>query len=193
MKDGGRNIMYTIVALLPRSLVTALEPHRQRYDPQANIIPPHITVVGPFNFSGPLQELYDHLDEIGETHAPIKVSLIGWDAYNQTDYQIHLPLVTGRLEFKALHKNLLTGPLSHLKPDETYWPHITLGRFSKQFDLEQAKKALRGFEPQFTFSVTHLELLYRNKPTQPWQTQKQFNLEATVLSLPRNREFVRIS
>jgi 2'-5' RNA ligase len=185
--------MYTIVALLPQNLITALEPHRQKYDPLAKIIPPHITVVGLFNFSGPLQELYDHLDEIGETHAPIKVSLIGWDAHSQTEYQLHLPLVTGRLEFKTLRKNLLTGPLSHLKSDETYWPHITLGRFSKQSDLEYAKKALREFEPQFTFSVTHLELLYRNKPPQPWQTQKRFNLEATVLSLPRKRDFMRIS
>ena len=45
--------MYTIIALLPHSLVTALEPHRQKFDPQANIIPPHITVVEPFEFSGP--------------------------------------------------------------------------------------------------------------------------------------------
>jgi hypothetical protein len=40
--------MYTIIALLPQNLVTALEPHRQKFDPQANIIPPHITVVEPF-------------------------------------------------------------------------------------------------------------------------------------------------
>jgi 2'-5' RNA ligase len=185
--------MYTIIALLPRNLVTALKPHRQKYDPQAKVIPPHITVFGPFEFSGPLQQLYDHLDEIGETHAPIRVSLVGWDAYTQADYRLHLPLVTGRLEFTALRKHLLTGPLSHLKPDVAYWPHITLGRFSKRSDLEHAKKALRGFEPQFTFSVTHLELLYRHKPTHPWKTQKRFNLEATILSLPRDKKIVRIN
>jgi len=186
--------MYTIIALLPHSLVTALEPHRQKFDPQANIIPPHITVVEPFEFSGPLQEFYDHLQEIGETHAPIRVSLVGWDAYTEAGYQLHLPLVTGRLEFAALRKNLLTGPLSHLAhPKDTYWPHITLGRFSQESDFKEAKKTLNGFEPYFTFSITHLVLLYRSKPTQPWQSQKQFNLEATILSKPRPKKMIKVS
>ncbi len=186
--------MYTVVALLPQNLVTALKPHRQRFDPQANIIPPHITVVEAFNFSGHIPDLYEHLKETGETHAPIRVSLVAWDAYTQTDYQLHLPLVTGRLEFTALRENLLTAPLRHLaKPDDLYWPHITLGRFSTLADLEKAKKALSGFEPQFTFSVTSLELLYRNKPTHPWNTLKRFSLEATILSLPRDKNLMRIS
>jgi 2'-5' RNA ligase len=186
--------MYTVVALLPQNLVTALRPHRQKFDPQAHIIPPHITVVEAFRFSGHLPELYEHLKEIGETHAPIRVSLVGWDAYTQTDYQLHLPLVTGRLEFTALRKNLLAGPLRHLaRADDLYWPHITLGRFSTLAELEKAKIALRGFEAQFTFSVTSLELLYRNKSTHRWNTLKCFSLEATILSLPRNKNLMRIS
>lgn len=187
--------MYTIVALLPQNLATALKPHRQKYDPQAYIIPPHITVLEPFKFSGLLEPLYQHLEEIGETHAPIRVSLVGWDAYTQTDYQLHLPLVTGRLEFTTLRKSLMSGPLAHLEKlleTEKYWPHITLGRFSTLDELENAKQALRGFEAQFTFNITTLNLFYRAKPTQRWHPQQRLKLEATVLSIPRNKELIRI-
>jgi 2'-5' RNA ligase len=184
--------MYTIVALLPQNLVAALEPHRRKYDPQAHIIPPHITVIEPFNFSGSIVPLYSHLEEIGETHAPIRVSLLGWDAYTQSDYQLHLPLVTGRLEFTALRNNLMTGPLADVaKREKPYWPHITLGRFASPEDLDRAKQALKGFEAQFTFGVSSLELLYRRKSIQPWETQQRLKLEGTVMSLPRNREFIR--
>src|SRR5512136_2899078 len=106
--------MYTIIAMLPHNLVTALEPHRQKFDPQAHIIPPHITIVAPFEFSGPPANLYDHLDYIGETHAPIKVTLVGWDADTQAGYHLYLPLVTGGPELMALRQHLLTGLLYHL-------------------------------------------------------------------------------
>ena len=186
--------MYTIVALLPQNLVAALEPHRRKYDPQAHIIPPHITVVEPFKFSGSIEPLYHHLEEIGETHAPVRVSLVGWDAYTQSDYQLHLPLVTGRLEFSALREDLMTGPLAHLAERENrYWPHITLGRFASLADLDRAKQALRGFEAQFTFGVTSLELLYRRRSIQPWETQQRVSLEGTVMSMPRKRELVQIN
>jgi len=186
--------MYTIVALLPQNLVTALEPHRRKYDPQAHIIPPHITVVESFKFSGSIEPLYNHLEEIGETHAPIRVSLVGWDAYTQSDYQLHLPLVTGRLEFSALREDLMTGPLGHLAEGENrYWPHITLGRFASVEDLDRAKRALKSFEAQFTFGVTSLELLYRRKSIQPWQTQQRLKLEGTVMSMPRKKEFAQIN
>jgi 2'-5' RNA ligase len=185
--------MYTVMAMLPHNLVTALEPHRQKFDPQANIIPPHITIVAPFEFSGSLTALYDHLDSIGETHAPIKVTLVGWDADTQAGYHLHLPLVAGQSEFIALRQHLLTGPLYHLaEMSADYRPHITLGRFSKESDLIHAKQALKGFEPQFTFNVTHLVLWQRAKPTEVWRRDKQISLEATILSR-RNRLAVKIA
>jgi len=186
--------MYTIVALLPQNLVAALEPHRRKYDPQAHIIPPHITVVESFKFSGSIEPLYNHLVKTGESHAPIRVSLVGWDAYTQSDYQLHLPLVTGRLEFSALREDLMTGPLGHLvETNEPYWPHITLGRFASLEDLDRAKRTLKGFEPQFTFGVTSLELLYRSSPIRPWQTQQHIKLEGTVMSVPRKKELIHLN
>lgn len=182
--------MYMVNAPVPADLATAIEPYRQRYDPLAVVIAPHITVLKSFAFPGSSEELDRHLDEIGETHAPIKVSIVGWDAYKQQrNYQVRLPIIAGRLEFMTLRNDLLAGPLSYLSKQQggDYWPHITFGSFSDQAELERVKKALKGFEPQFIFRVTNLELFRQDKPTSLWQMEKRFALEATVLGSRRRK------
>ncbi len=180
--------MYMITAPIGPNLATVLEPYRQKYDPLANIAPAHIGILKPFEFSKPVNLLYNHLEEVGEVYAGIKVSLVGWDICDQRYYQLRLPLIAGRQEFISLRNNLLRGPLSRLsKADENYWPHIVFGRFSKQEKLAQAKLAIQDFEPQFTFRVNYIEFLYRNKPTSPWQIQKKFSLNATVAGVRRQK------
>jgi hypothetical protein len=180
--------MYTIIAPVPQKVAAVITPLRQEYDPAVKIIPPHISVIKPFHYARPLSELHDHLEEIGTTHAPIKVSLVGWDVCEQT-HQFQLPLIAGRSEFITLQNNLLTGPLSPIaRPAEAYRPHITFGQFSNRTELEAAKEILKKFEPQFIFRVTHLELLQRDKLAQPWQLQERFGLEATLASHPRKKK-----
>src|SRR5262245_14931797 len=101
--------MFIILAPVPENLAKALEPYRSKYDPMAKVIFPHITIVKPFRYSGSVEKLHEHLHEVGESHAPIKVSLAGWDAYDQVPYQVCLPLIAGQQEFVALHSHLLTG------------------------------------------------------------------------------------
>ncbi len=181
--------MRTITAPVPTKLATVLEPYRQKFDPLAKIIPPHIAVIKPFRFSGAPEQLHDHISEVGATHAPIRVSLAGWDASSQTGYHLRLPLITGRLEFTELRNDLLASLLNRpVRPDKDYWPHITFGRFSKPSELEQARKTLKGFEPQFVFRASKLELWQRDTLEQPWKIEKKFALEATALSPPRKKK-----
>ena len=126
------------------------------------------------------------MSEIGETHAPIKVFLVGWHVHEAKEYQLQLPMTAGQAELKMLHDELLTGPLSTLADQErSYQPHVLFGRLSTQADLEAAKKALRGFEPQFNFRVSHLELWQRAEGGQPWRPQMKFSLKATVAGRAR--------
>lgn len=179
--------MYTIVAPVPDKVARVITPLRQKYDPLAKIIPPNITVIEPFKYAGSPEELHTHLKEIGETHSPIKASLVGWDVYEQA-CQLRLPLVAGRNEFVTLRRNLLTGPLTPpAGVDEDYWPHIVFGRFSTRAELEQARQALKTFKPQFVFRVTALVLLHRTQTGQPWHIQYRFGLKATLSSEVRKR------
>jgi 2'-5' RNA ligase len=169
-------------------LITAIEPYRQKFDPLADAIPPHITVIAPFEFIQPPELLSDHIRDVSDTYAPIKVSLAGWDTSRQEDYQLRLPLITGRSEFVELHNELLTGPLSQaVQADTDYWPHVIFGRFSEDAELEQAKKSLIDFEPQFIFRVAGLELWQQPSAAATWILQRGFGLNATVLSRPRRK------
>lgn len=181
--------MYIILAPVPENMAKAIEPYRSKYDPMTAVLRPHITIVKPFLYLGSVEELYEHLQAVGETHAPIKVSLAGWDTYEQAPYQLLLPLITGQVEFISLRKHLLTGPLKGIinsQPD--YQPGVTFGRFSTLAELEQAKLELASFEPHFIFRVPHLELLqWDNDPAHAWELQKRFGLEATLIGARRRK------
>jgi 2'-5' RNA ligase len=179
--------MYVVIAPIPEDLAAAVQPYRERYDPLAGALPPHITILNPFEFSDPPQILYNHLVEIGETYAPIKVSVAGWDIYRYIDYQLRLPIIAGRAELTALRDDLLTGPLSYCPgQDKDYWPHLFLGKFNDEAQVAQVRKDLDRFEAQFIFRVTHLELWQWYKPDHPWEIRKRFGLEATLSSAHRS-------
>ena len=176
--------MYRIVAPIPEDLATMVQPYRTKYDTTANLVTPHIAIIAPFQFSGSSKELIDHLTDVGETHAPIKISLVGWDIDQQPNcFQLQLPIIAGRAEFTALRNHLLSGPLNYLAALPTsYWPHIPMGEFRTESDLDQAKQQLKYFEPQYIFRVTYLKLLHQLEPSHPWQTKKKIGLNATVSS-----------
>lgn len=182
--------MYTVIAPIATELATAVRPYRQQYDPRAELIPPHIEIIGPFPFSGALNALAEHCQDVGETHAPIKVSLVGWDIQPQAqEFIIRLPLIGGRLEFTALREHLQSGPLSQLPPPATdYWPHVLLGQIAGQTQVAEIKMALRGFEPKFVFRVTRFELWQTLDASSPWQRLKKFGLKATVASKHRRQK-----
>lgn len=181
--------MYLLIAPIPDDLATALQPYRRLYDSQVELIPPHISVVSPFVFTGDTHTLIAHLREIGEAHAPIKVSVIGWDVHPyQSGFQFRLPLIGGKAEFSDLRQHILTGPLTYLaQPNRPVWPHIEFGQVATEADVNEAKNVLQLFEPKFVFRVMHLELLTRNSETEAWQLQKKLTLEATVAGSRRRQ------
>lgn len=182
-------VMYTIIIPLPENLLTVIDPYRQKYDPLANVIPSHIPLIDPFDFTQPIETLGEHLTEVSEIHSPIKVFLAGWDSYEGKDYQLHLPMTAGRSELINLHYDLLGGPLNYLAAKiQDYWPRVIFGRFSNKSDYEAAKKSLEGFAPKIVVRVKNIALLHRNEMGQPWQVVKQFSLKATMAGHTRRKK-----
>jgi 2'-5' RNA ligase len=185
--------MYTIVTPVPANLATALEPYRQKYDPAVRLAHPHITLLEPFQFAAPQEQLYAHLSEISETHSPVKVFLVGWHVQEGKDYQLQLPMTAGQTELTNLRNDLLTGPLSSLAGSEKiYRPHVLFGRLVDQAALELAKQALKGFEPLFNFRVSRLELWQRDEPGQPWRVEMKFALKATLAGRQKRADTTKI-
>ena len=176
--------MYTIIAPAPDNLINAVKSYRQKYDPLTAKIHFNLTLIKPFSFADNRRtELHDHLEQVTERQAPIKVSLAGWDVYTDKYYWLGLPLISGRRACVDLREHLLTGPLQPLADQAAdFRPHFVFGRLSTSEALSEAKKTLQGFEPQFVFRVTNIELLQRNTPKETWQIERRFGLKGTVRS-----------
>ncbi|MBI1881070.1 MAG: 2'-5' RNA ligase family protein [Chloroflexi bacterium] len=95
-------------------------------------------------------------------------------------------MTAGQAELKALHDELLTGVLGSLAEQErSYQPYVVFGRVPNSADLAEAKKALKGFEPQFNFRVSQMALWQRAEVGQPWRPEMKFSLKATVAGRAR--------
>jgi len=117
---------------------------RRQYDPRADLIAPHITLMSPVPESIGEDNLIHHLEKILEKWQPFPIHLYGlkksWDNY------LFLLIQRGNANIIRLHNEIHTGILAeHRKTDMPFVPHITLGAFDKNLDkyhqaLEDARQ-----------------------------------------------------
>ena len=123
---------------------------RQKYDPQVDLIEPHITLVFPVIESINENNLILHIDSILSKWKIFPICLKGlqksWDEY------MFLMVEEGKVDIVKLHKELYTGILAeYFRYNLQFVPHLTLGRFTKDTD-----KFLQVLE-----EVQDLDLNYR--------------------------------
>jgi 2'-5' RNA ligase len=123
---------------------------RQKYDPQVDLIDPHITLVFPIIESINKKNLILHIDSILSKWKTFSICLKGlqksWDEY------MFLIVEEGKVDMVKLHNELYTGILAeYFREDLPFVPHLTLGKFTKDTD-----KFLQVLE-----EVQHLDLNYR--------------------------------
>ncbi|MBN3891747.1 MAG: 2'-5' RNA ligase family protein [Nostoc sp. JL31] len=123
---------------------------RQKYDPQVDLIEPHITLVFPIVESISKNNLILHIDSILSKWKTFAICLKGfqksWDEY------MFLMVEEGKVDMVKLHNELYTGILAeYFRENLPFVPHLTLGRFIKDTD-----KFLQVLE-----EVQHLDLNYR--------------------------------
>lgn len=123
---------------------------RQKYDPQVDVIKPHITLVFPVVESINKNNLILHIDSILSKWKTFPICLKGlqksWDEY------MFLMVEEGKVDMIKLHDKLYTGILAeYFRYNLPFVPHLTLGKFTKDTD-----KFLQVLE-----EVQHLDLNYR--------------------------------
>ena len=100
---------------------------RHAHDSLASCIPPHITLVFPFESEMGDDELVAHVRRACADLAPFAVTL--GPAECQDHGIIWLPVQAGVREVTVLHERLYTGPLAvHRDPRFMYVPHVTIAR-----------------------------------------------------------------
>ena len=103
---------------------------RRAYDPLAFAVPPHLTLVFPFESDLAMVALATHVAAAVEGIAPFAIELHG--VTGDGDEYLFLNVKRGNDSVIALHDRLYTGPLApFLSSRHTYVPHLTVGRLER--------------------------------------------------------------
>jgi len=141
-----------------------LQDIRKRFDPLSDMVPPHITLVFPFDSNIETDDLIDLIDTAIEEldFDYVEISL---DPAILVKEFCFFPIDEGREQIIALHDRLYDDILEpYLAEEEDYVPHITVGRCKSGDEVEEIKAAADEVERKQTGSVRSiiLELMHED-------------------------------
>jgi 2'-5' RNA ligase len=123
-----------------------IERYRDRFDPLARKIPPHVTLV--FPFESPDFQTNDLASHVAERIATVRAFTLeaALPAIVENEC-IYLKVTHGAEQVRRLHDSLYAGVLHPLlRTDLHYAPHITIGRYSEKTadDARRSSNELSG-------------------------------------------------
>ena len=122
---------------------------RGKYDPLANCIAPHISIVFPFESNMPSIKLKEHINEALKGIKKFNIQLKDITGDFRDGY-LFLNVKKGNDQVIKLHDKLYSGILrSFLYKKITYCPHLTLGRVEDPIEFENAINQLSCFNESF--------------------------------------------
>lgn len=144
------------IAIVPEPL-PHVEAIRQDYDPLANQVPAHITLVFPAQWQN-IDQVTQHAKHIAAGTMPFQIRLSGFSG--QDDELIFLNIKRGNDQLIELHDNLYSGVLAeHVVPWMTFVPHMTIGRLGSLELLKQSLQALSTVNIDEKFIVRKLAVI----------------------------------
>ncbi len=125
---------------------------RAKYDPLADLIPPHVTLVFPFESNISTEVLEEHLHESTVGSHPFRIVLTGITGA-EGEY-LFLNVKVGNDQIIQLHDKLYSGLLKqYLYRSLTYTPHLTVGRIRDKRMFETALAETEEWNQVFETTV----------------------------------------
>lgn len=130
---------------------------RNLYDPLADLVQPHITLVFPFESDFELEELTGHIESVLEGVRSFDLVMSGITPKQLGGNYLFLNIIEGVDEIKLIHNKLYTGILERYHRKElTYIPHLTVGLIKESSDYDEAIQATMGIDDVFKTLVDKL-------------------------------------
>ncbi len=133
---------------------------REKYDPLANHVAPHITLVFPFESDIEKFDLENHISSVIKDISPFEIILKGITPVNYFGLYLFLNIEKGIENIIDLHKRLYTGILKDYYPswlnEGSFSPHITVGSFKNKEDYEIAINNTKNINDTFRTIVTEI-------------------------------------
>ncbi|WP_238916797.1 2'-5' RNA ligase family protein [Clostridium sp. YIM B02555] len=126
---------------------------REKYDPLANCIEPHITIVFPFDSDISTDDLKSHFNKVLKGVKKFNVKLKDFTGDFRDGY-LFLNVKKGNDNIIELHDKLYSGILEYfLFRKVTYCPHLTVGRLHKESEFDKALDELRSLDESFEIII----------------------------------------
>ena len=137
-----------------------IEDLRIQHDPLFKLIPPHITLVFPFESAILSQVLYEHIRGALEDIKPFIIEL--QDFTGTLDQYIFLNVKKGNDQIIELHDRLYSGLLSTYQNFRfSFHPHLTIGRYNdeKMLMVALSKMNLRKIHFKTLISKIYITII----------------------------------
>ncbi|MBM7583816.1 2'-5' RNA ligase [Bacillus pakistanensis] len=128
---------------------------REKYDPLHQLIPPHITLVFPFESDYSSNKLIKHVQQTLKGFKPINIRLQG--ITGEGKQYVFLNVKRGSDQIIELHDRLYSGLLKkYLNRTVTYNPHLTIGRIKNTEKFDTILEETSREETVFCSNITEI-------------------------------------
>lgn len=139
--------------------VEVIDRIREKYDPLAGLVRPHITIVFPFELEMTDEELAEILDVRLKGITPFKIELQGFSKSEDTfGNYLMLNIVKGQEAIQRIHNELYTNEFACCNLGYKYVPHITVGKLENANDLLCAYEEVQKIDNKFRTIVNKVSV-----------------------------------
>ena len=162
-KKGGLILLKRCIMIFPKfENIEIIDKIRTLYDPLANHVRPHITLVFPFDSDIETNELKEHISSVLSKFTPFEIILNGITPNNNFGRYLFLNIQKGNDEIIELHKSIYTGILLNHYPEwlkgKAFLPHMTVGSFDNEEEFEIAINETKNIVDSFKTIVNEISV-----------------------------------
>lgn len=174
----GEELRIGVAVSVPEPYAGALQAARARVgDPAADLIRPHITLLGPTVVpAAALPDVDRHLRAVAAAHAPFTVHLRGTATFRPVSPVVFVQVVEGIASCEGLEVAVRSGVLAQ-ELRFHYHPHVTIAHDVEDAALDRAFEDLAGFEARFDVPEIHV---YEHGDDGMWRTIGAYRLGAAA-------------
>jgi 2'-5' RNA ligase len=170
----GTRLTVGIALAIPQPHAAVLGGWRRRIgDPEADRVPPHVTLLPPTEIEPDQLELLEkHLAEAARTVLPFTMRLSGTGTFRPVSQVVFVQVSAGIAECELLERAVRRAPISR-EVEFPYHPHVTVGHDVSDERLDEAYDGLRNFVAQFAVDRF---TLYSQDEGGSWHTHREYVL-----------------
>jgi 2'-5' RNA ligase len=175
VSHGGNEVVFGVSIAIPPPHADVLSAWRARSgDPQADLVPPHVTLLPPTGASAAqAREIEEHLADASRAVGPFAMHLAGAGTFRPVSQVVFVQVAAGLVECELLEARVRSGPLARAL-DFPYHPHVTVAQDVDPDALDDTYEGLRDFVARFEVrSFT----MYERGTDGTWLPRREYSLQ----------------